>query len=235
SCWGMTGGSAAIPQPRSYDALKILMSMKESYGSLESYTAVLEKGEPSSGGNGQPQKIYVKFKKPFKVYMKWIEKAHAGREVLYVKGENDDHFFAKPDGMMGAFLKTVKLPSDYRSDGSRYTVRDVGIGKLVEGVLEAALKAKGEKGLRLVCRGVVVRNGREAYEIERFSPTGDRYRNKRTVLCVDKQTNLPLEAYVYDAEGKLAEYYTYRIIKLNPKMKDNEFTLDNREYGFREV
>jgi hypothetical protein len=219
---------------RQQDALKILLSMRESYKSIDGYTAILVKGEPKAGKNNKSQKIFVKFKKPFKVYMKWIGDKHAGREVLYVQGENNDHLFAKPDGFLGNILRMVKLPSTHRSDGSRHTVRDVGIGKLVESILDITLEAKKQNDLNLVCNGVVVRNGRKAYEIERFLPQDkERYEYKRVLLYVDTATKLPLEAYAYDKNGKLSEYCVYRIIKLNPALKDAEFKVDNREYGFR--
>lgn len=215
------------------DALKILLSMKKSYSTVESYTAILVKSDQASGGDAAPQKIFVKFKKPFKVYMKWMENAHAGREVLYVQGENNDQFFAKPDGMLGAFVKTVQLPSDYKSDGSDHTVRDVGIGRLVDTILDIAMQAKEDRSIDLACKGVVVRNGRKAYLIEKISARSAEGQHARYVLYVDKTTQLPLEAYAYDKNGKLSEFCVYKIIKLNPKIADAEFRVDNKDYGFR--
>lgn len=232
SAAALSGGEVAQPAPR-YDPLKILLSMRDSYTSVNSYTAILVKGEPKAGKNNAEQKIFVKFKKPFKVYMKWTGDRYAGREVLYVEGENNDKLFAKPDGFLGAILKMVKLPSTHRSDGSKHTVRDVGIGKLVESILDVTLKAKANNDLRLVCHGVVARNGRMVYEIERFLPQEkDCYEYKRVVLYIDTATRLPLEAYAYDKEGKLSEFCSYKILKLNPKIADAEFKVDNKEYGF---
>jgi len=228
----LTGGAGG--QPVRPDALQILLSMRDSYKSVNSYTAVLVKGEPKAGKNNAEQQIFVKFKKPFKVYMKWTGDRYAGREVLYVQGENNDKLLAKPDGFLGAILKLVRLPSTHRSDGSKHTVRDVGIGKLVESILDITLKAKESNDLRLVCHGVVVRNGRKAYQIERFLPQEkDCYEYKRVVIYVDAATRLPLEAYAYDKNGRLSEFCAYKIIKLNPKIADAEFKVDNKEYGFR--
>ncbi|HRZ86267.1 MAG TPA: DUF1571 domain-containing protein [bacterium] len=216
------------------DALKILLSMRESYKDIDGYTAVMVKGEPQAGKSNASQKIFVKFKKPFKVYMKWIGDKHAGREVLYVQGENNDNLFAKPDGFLGNILRMVKLPSTHRSDGSRHTVKDVGIGKLVESILDITLQAKRKNDLNLVCNGVVVRNGRKAYEIERFLPQDkDCYEYKRVVMYVDTATKLPLEVYAYGKDGKLKEFCVYQDITLNPSLKDTEFTVNNKEYGFR--
>lgn len=232
--WATTGEKCGPDEgAKGYDALKILLSMKDSYGTVDGYTATLVKGEPVASKSNEPQKIYVKFQKPFKVYMKWVENPHAGREVLYVAGENNDHILAKPDGFIGAILKMVKLPSDYKSAGSKHTVKDVGIGKLIDSILDITLKARDNNDLRLECKGVVVRNGREAYEIVRHLPKNGRYQYTYVLMYVDRETNLPLEAYAYDASGRLSEYCMYKDLKLNPAVKKDEFKSNNREYGFR--
>ncbi len=217
-----------------YDALKILLSMKDSYSkNIESYTAVMVKGEPALSNQKIPQKIYVKFQKPFKVYMKWVDQPYDGREILYIQGENNDNFFVKPDGVIGFFVRLVKLPSTFKTNESRYTVRDFGIGNLVDGIINITMDAQKNNDLDLHCHGVVTRNGRQVYEIERLLPKKDTYRNQRLVLYVDTKTNLPVETYAYDKEGRLAEYCLYQDLKINPQMKNDEFSISNKEYGFR--
>ncbi|MDP8263573.1 MAG: DUF1571 domain-containing protein [Candidatus Ancaeobacter aquaticus] len=216
-----------------YDALEILLNMQESYNNIDGYTAVLVKGEPLTSKSKTPQKIFLKFRKPFHVYMKWIESPHNGREILYRKGEDNDNIFAKPAGFLGAILRLVKLPSDYKSGGSKYTIQDVGIGRLIEKVLHVTLEAKETNDVYLSCKGITVRNGRDVYEIERVISQENKQANKRLVLYIDKETYLPVEAYVYNGEGKLTEFCMYTDLKINPGLVDNDFNVDNKKYGFR--
>lgn len=217
-----------------YDALKILLAMKESYvKNVDSYTAIMVKGEPGISKQKTPQKIYVKFQKPFKVYMKWVDQPYDGRELLYIQGENNDHFFVKPDGVIGFFVRLVKLPSTFKTDESRYTVRDFGIGNLVDGIINITMDAQKNNDLDLHCHGIVTRNGREVYEIERLLPKKGSYRNQRLVLYIDTKTNLPVETYAYGPDGKLAEYCMYQDLKINPGLHADDFSVNNKEYGFR--
>jgi len=229
TCFGSTGGATAVD----HDPLKIILSMKDGYEKIDSYIAVMVKGEPALSRQKAPQRVNVKFKKPFKVYMKWFDPLCNGREVLYIPSTNDDYFFVKPEGVLGFLIRRVKLPSTFKTGDSRYSVRDFGIGNLIDGIVEVTLDAQKNNDLDLRFKGVVMRNGREVYFIERRLPKKDRYLFQRLVLYVDTKTRLPLEVYAYNDKGKLAEYCLFEDITLNPRLKDEEFSVDNAEYGFK--
>ncbi|HUL31260.1 MAG TPA: DUF1571 domain-containing protein, partial [Thermodesulfobacteriota bacterium] len=67
----------------------------------ESYTAVFHKQERVNGWLKTKETVSLKFKNPFKVYMKWIEDPGRGREVLYVDGWNDNRILLREPGFMG--------------------------------------------------------------------------------------------------------------------------------------
>jgi len=224
-------GAARADEP--VDALKIILSMKDAYKKVDSYTAVMVKGEPALTKELVPQKIRVKFQRPFKVYMKWVEEPYCGRELIYVEGENDGNFIVKPDGIIGFVIRLLRLPSTFKSDESRYTVRDFGVGNLIDGIVDITMDAKRNDDLDLRCKGIVSRNGRDAYLIERLLPKKSCYRNQRLVLYVDTQTLLPFEVYAYGPDGKLSEFCIYQGFELNPQLTAEDFSTDNREYGFR--
>lgn len=56
------------------------------------------------------------------------------------------------------------------------------------------------------------------------------YGNKM-VLYIDKETFIPLVIKVYDEKG-LFESYEYHGLQLNPKISEEEFTKEYKEYGF---
>jgi len=66
-----------------------------------SYAAVFHKQERVKGWLKAEETVYLKFKKPFKVYMKWIDDPGKGREVLYVDGWNKNRILLREPGFMG--------------------------------------------------------------------------------------------------------------------------------------
>lgn len=226
-------GTSGVVAGEDYDPLKILLAMEDGYKNVESYTAVMVKGEPALNKQKAPEKINIKFEKPFKVYMKWFDAPSNGRELLYIAGQNNDYFFVKPEGVFGFLIRCLKLPSGYRTNDSKYTVRDAGIGNLIDRIVKVTLDAQKNNDLGLRYRGIVVRNGREVYFLERRLPKKDSYPFQRLVLYVDTKTHLPLEVYAYNEKGKLAEYCLFENVNLNPRLKEKEFSVDNSEYGFR--
>ena len=54
---------------------------------------------------------------------------------------------------------------------------------------------------------------------------------KKTILYVDKSNNLPIFQAMYDEKG-LFEQYEFLNLLLNPKIAEEEFTRDFKDYGF---
>jgi hypothetical protein len=214
------------------DPLDILLSMREGYRSINGYSAIMEKSEPAVSKKSGVETIFIKFQKPYKLYMKWVEEPHKGREIIYVAGENDDCFLAKPDGFLGYVVKAIKKPGTHKSPETRYSMQEVGIGSLIDSIVDTTLQARDNNELRLFYRGTAKRSGREAYVVERLLPARDSYPNSRLVVYVDTATRLPLEAYAYGADGTLWEHCKYREVRINPELKDIDFSTENREYGF---
>ena len=72
---------------------------------IDNYTAVFHKQERVKGDLRDEEIVFFKFKKPFKIYMKWIKDPGKGREVLYADGWNQNR---------------MKVPSKaWDEDGSR--------------------------------------------------------------------------------------------------------------------
>ena len=68
----------------------------------------------------KPETIYMKFKKPFKVYMKWIKNPHKGRELIYVRGRNNDKLKVHIGGFLNLFLPAINLSPDATLDVTLY-------------------------------------------------------------------------------------------------------------------
>jgi len=215
------------------DPLDILVSMRDGYKKIDGYTALMEKSEPAISRNDRTETIFIKFRKPYQLYMKWVEEPHKGREIIYVAGKNGDCFLAKPDGLLGYVVKGIKKPGSHRPPETRYSMKEVGIGNLIDSIVDTTLQAKDNNELQLFYRGTAVCSGREVYVVERILPPRDCYPNSRLVVYVDAATRLPLEAYAYGADGKLWEHCRYSNMEINPALQDIDFSTENEAYGFR--
>ncbi|MDP8262075.1 MAG: DUF1571 domain-containing protein [Candidatus Ancaeobacter aquaticus] len=224
-------GSICILADEGHDPLKIILSMRDRYENIENYTAVMVKGEPALNKKKPPEQIYVKFKKPFSVYLKWFDAPCKDREVLYIADQNNDCIFVRPEGLFGFLIRCLKLPSTFKRKDSRHTLKDFGIGNLIEDIIDVTLDAKRNNVLDLRYKGIVTRNGREVFHLERFLPKED-YMFPRVIFYIDTKTYLPLEVYAYNKKGKLSEYCLFLDLVLNPQLSEEEFSVDNDEYGF---
>ncbi len=59
-----------------------------------------------------------------------------------------------------------------------------------------------------------------------------RYYGGRSELLVDKETFMPVKATTWDWSGKLYEMYSYKDVKLNPGLTNQDFNPDNKSYDF---
>ncbi len=69
-----------------------ILEAEEALANIDSYTAVFHKQERVKGWLKAEEVVFLKFKKPFKVYMRWLKDPGKGREVVYADG-----WRSKPD------------------------------------------------------------------------------------------------------------------------------------------
>jgi hypothetical protein len=221
--------TVAHAQP-SIDPLELLVSTKSAYSKVDGYTATFIR---STGG--KPETIYFKFKKPFQVYMKWIENPHRGREVIYVEGKNEGKVIARPEGLLGAFLRIVRLnPEETRTENGRYTIKDIGIGNLINRLVDLTLLAKANDDLEIHYHGLKDFQGRRVHEIERiFGDRPEYFGVHRALVYVDEILGLPIGVISYDVKGQILDQYIYKNLNLEAPLKDEDFSPSNPKYGFR--
>jgi len=147
--------------------------------------------------------------KPFSIYMKWIAPgAHAGREVLYVQGQNDGKMIIHDDGIAGAILSRISLAPDDNlvKDRSRHPVTHAGILNMTRRLKDrwgAELKI-GETQVWTSHKVKVAK--RPVWFIKTLHPDdpklskvrGGRYMFYKMHLFVDKEHLLPIRLEGYD-------------------------------------
>lgn len=236
--------SVAIPYRAragdSPDPNKLIVSTRDSYASIQDYTATFIKQERIKGKLRAPETVHLKFQKPFKVYMKWISGTREGQEVLYVKGKNGGKVMAHPGfgGFIGGMLNLILPTFAISPDGptamkdNLHPITNSGIGNMIESIILNNTIAKANNDLSLTVKGEAEVDGRSSYIVERILPEEDDYPAHRALLYIDKGHNLPVKLVLHDWEDQLLASYEYRKLVLNPGLEPIEFERRNKDYRF---
>ena len=211
-------------------ALSFLKDVQDVADSLEDYTVTLMKWERIDGELLPEETIFMKWKKPSSVYMKFVKGKHEGREVIYVRGENDDKMFVSPDGFLSALTLQIAPGSDRAMKDNRHSVEEAGLPDIISQIItflekdlsrpdpelmvefDADKDRKGEK-----CVYISIENGSYA---------------TKTNLYFNKETLLPVHIISFTESGEILESYKYNGFKTNVGFDDDDFDPDNEEYNF---
>jgi hypothetical protein len=212
-------------------------SMAHIDANIQDYSCTLIKQERVDGDLGEPQYISMKVRHaPFSVYMRFLQ-PYAGREVLYVDGQNKNEMFVLESGWKRSVLGKLSLnpESAIAMRGQKYPITNVGFRNLL-----TKLVAHSEADMQFAECEVT-------YEDYKF---GDRpttivkikhpiprqnFRAHVARLFFDKELRVPIhyDAYLWpDQPGQeppLDVRYTYTNLKLNNGYTAREFDSENPE------
>jgi uncharacterized protein DUF1571 len=90
----MTSASIPVEASDPDEVLELLNEIKAAAGNVNDYTMTMFKHERFGDKMGPEVLVQVKWARPFKVYLKYLNEADKGQEVLFVKGRNDDELLA---------------------------------------------------------------------------------------------------------------------------------------------
>jgi hypothetical protein len=232
----------ATPRPILAPALEAARASRDDVRKMPGYICTFIKNEQLKKGSLMRQVMFLKFRRePFSVYLKFVE-PHAGREVIYVEGQNKGRMQVHETSGLASIIGTVSLAptgSDAMKE-SRHPVTMIGMEKMLETVIadwEEALKHSAVK----VDRYPQAKIGDTEclmFEVV-FSQPHDSVKFHKTRLYVDKKNNLPrrVEQYAFPAKAgeqpPLVEEYSYSDVKTDAPLADRDFDVNNDNYGFR--
>jgi Protein of unknown function (DUF1571) len=179
-----------------------------------------------------PLSVYIKFRKPDSV---------AGREVLWVEGQNNNKLLAHEGGRIGAFTPAVWLAPEgaVAMRGNRYPLSEVGIENLVKKLIEKGERDRNRDECEVQFFKDAKINGRPCTLLEVKHPVARDYFDFHIAqIYIDTEYNVPIRyaAYTWPEAGSdkpvLLEEYTYLKLKLNVGLTDNDFSERNKNYGF---
>ena len=192
-----------------------------SYENLNDYKTLFEKKETKDGKLGEFEKIYLKFEKPFKIYMGWLNSPKKGLQVVYERGKHDGKLAIHQPGLFLGLAQVIFLNQNspwIREGSASYNIEDAGIGTFLNDFSKAVVKAHEENHLKVDFRED------QTAEVIFDSPVKDPvYFAHRIVVKFDKESGLPLYQELYDWEDKLIGIYSYENFQTNTGSEDPEF------------
>lgn len=167
---------------------------------------------------------------PHSLRLKWVGEQFKGREIIYVKGANDDKVLAKSEGggLSGFFTRNrilrLALDSSMVKGQSRYGPDVAGYNNLLKRLASLYREARALR-LAWVQQWLVESSARS---VQKFEVTrepvllgGD---VSRAIVWFDLAAGLPTHVIVYDAKGRLVEDYDWQNLRLNAGLTDADFS-----------
>ncbi|NIO16582.1 MAG: DUF1571 domain-containing protein [Deltaproteobacteria bacterium] len=216
------------------DVEKWIVEAEAVLSRTESYTGIFHKQERIGGKLRKKETIFFKFKRPFKIYMKWIERPYRGRELIYVEGRNKNRIKAREGGLLGLFTVNLDPMGSKVMRENRHPITESGLENLVKLIAEQVRRGVASGELTSRDRGEDEVFGRRTRKLEGIFPDDERkgYYCYRTVLDMDMEAKVPIRVLVYDWEDRLIENYGFEDLRLNAGLTEEDFNPDNPEYGF---
>jgi hypothetical protein len=247
--------SAAEVQKRKHPLYPVLEIAREAHSRLikdvRDYTCTIVRRERIEGKLGNHEFIDAKIRhrqmagdevlEPFSVYLKFKKPASvAGREALYVEGENSGKVFVRRGGDRMANLSTFLKPdSRLAMRDNRYPITEVGFQKLIERLIEVVESDLNYDECQVQFFANAKVNERACTRIEVVHPVArEHFKFHRAMVFVDDKDQLPIAYVSYTWPEKtgdkpaLLEEYIYTNVVLNPGLTDSDFDRDNPAYGF---
>jgi Protein of unknown function (DUF1571) len=230
---------------------EILKSGRVTFGQTPAYSATFIKRERIGSDVTDLTTIEIKVRhQPFAVYLKWLEGPGAGKEVLYVDGENDGSMLVRLGGVKGRLIPAFKLDvtGALAMNQSRYPVTKAGILGLADSLiahremeLRNQVHARARQEPDALCDGRTCAVYVFEFDDKERSPD---YR--KSIQYLDRRWNVPLQVENYGwpepgqhlegaalDEATLIEYYKYSNIVADGRLNDDDFSPSNPEYRFR--
>lgn len=222
-----------VPAQDGTDLKKRLEETETALVKVNNYTAIFHRVERVNGRLIPEEVTFLKFKRPFKVYMRWIS-PNKGQETLFVQGTNNNKIRAHGTGF--AKLVTVNLnpTGGLAMENSRHPITDAGLENLVKKI--AADLQKGLRAGELIAKdhGEQTVYGRKTREFEGVLPKDPAkgYYCYRCIVDLDVETKMPIQTRIFNWDGQLVESYGYESLTLNPGLSDEDFDPKNPAYHF---
>lgn len=186
----------------------------------------------------QPMSVYLKFLKP---------QSRAGREVVWVEGQNKGRLIAHEGGMANIIRVSLDPDSFLAMRGNRYPLTEIGLQNLVRQLIRRSEMIAQAGGAEVTFIDDYTFDGRPCLLIQ-VRPQATAAEGDGEVdsaidfwlaeIALDVERGVPLRYAAYGPpeqpgeDPPLVEEYAYRDLRLNVGLTDADFDPDNPEYDF---
>lgn len=176
---------------------------------------------------------------PFSVYL-YYEKPHKGREVLYVKGQNNGKLIAHEAGLLAIAGSMELAPTDgLAMNENRYPITMAGIVNIVNEVIKTWEDEAKYQGTEVKYFKDAKLGKMNCRVIESVHPKPFRqFKNHKIRLWVDSETGYPVRVQTFGfpkRPGKqppVLEDYTFTDVNADVRLTDADFDRNNKKYSF---
>jgi Protein of unknown function (DUF1571) len=205
-------------------------SQEELDRNIRDYSCTFSKRERVNGQLGDYQLIFLKvMHQPFSVYMNF-QQPFAGREVVYVEGQNDGKLVALDVGFTRVLGKISLDPTGPRAmNGQKRPITDVGIKNLNKKLTDMWTRESQFGECEVSVKPGTKVEGRTATMVQIVHPVPrQNFKFHAARVFFDDELGIPIhfDAYLWPAQGaqpELEESYTYA---KNLKVNNNFTALD---------
>jgi len=221
-------------------AIRIAQDSLTKLQAIDDYETTLLKRERVNGRLVE-HTLHMKLReKPFSVYLKFGEPC-AGREILFVDGQNGGKMLAHEGSGLRALVGTISLDPQGAEvmNENRYPITMIGMRKMLETVTEQWKQESiyGEIDVKFYPHAKL--HGHSCKVIESSHPRPRRqFKFHKTRLYIDDETGLPIRVEQYGfpitagSKPPLDELYEYGNLRTNAGLTDLDFDRRNPDYSF---
>ena len=220
-------------------AIRYAQASVKKVADLPGYTAKFYKREVV-GTSTVSHEMRIKIRHdPFSVYL-YFEKPHKGREVLYVKGQNNGKLIAHEAGLFAIAGSMELAPTDALAmNENRYPITMAGIVNIVNEVIKTWEDEAKYQGTEVKYYKDAKLGEMNCRVIESVHPKPFRqFKNHKIRLWVDSETGYPVRVQTFGfpkRAGKkppILEDYTFSNLKTDVRLTDADFDRNNKKYSF---
>jgi outer membrane lipoprotein-sorting protein len=224
----------ALGETGSTEFFRLIEEMQQAYAAVDHYTATFLIQERVDAELGPTQHLALKFKKPFKIYLRWLTGKNEGRQALYPAGADGNELWVRASTLLGAVTVSLDPHSPRARKGKRHAITDTGIGRLLDIIADNVYRGLQHSELSIDNGGLRTTLDRPTQRFTLHFPDDPNkgYYARTAIIDLDREHRLPIYAEIFDWNGQLVERYGYLELRINPGLSDEDFDPKNPEYGF---
>jgi hypothetical protein len=228
--------SAFAQKPMTLDQVEaVARSMQKAHEALGDYITVIHQRLRYDDELSPPVKLLFKFKKPFSVYLRWLDGGHQGREVIYVKGANDGKMWVH-NGSFPDITLCLDPDTCQALSNSLHPVTEAGLGFIADVIARDVARAKSRPLDKVSCwdYGQQEVFGEPSRCLELVSPPrkDSGYYGHRAYVCQSRRTGLLNEITVWDFRNLIVEDYGFERTQADVGLQAKDFDHENPDYKF---